>query len=381
MRRLVRCGLAALPATSCPPELSGGAFAARNTTKRDRLICDKRPQNSQEASVGRVMLPFCPRLRRLILHRACVLGVHIVDTRNCFYLHEVDPARWHTQIVGPRIPHPGCTMCSPNRWTLCRPTSWTPGGTLVFAPALMRPEPSDDCRQLAITRIMMGDTDGVTVLELAHRGQLINAVGFLFERPLPDGPDFHDCVHQRSGSLLNAQHFASPRPAILSARRPCRMYVPSAFNAYERVPERNHRFPWLPPAPTDNADVRDAAGSDPWSDTRFSSTASGGLELRPQLQTGRLAFPRRPDCLLRPSFLPVRWVHSSLLFVASSPSSVLSAATCPIPRRISLSFDSGACATRHPACRRGGLLALGLGNAPVLPLPPASRTGLWPQVV
>ena len=105
VRRLVRCGLAAaLPATSCPPELSGGAFAEKKDDNRVRFICDKRSQNSLEASVGRVMLPFCPRLRRLILHRACALGFHIVDTRNCFYLYEVDPARWHTQLVGPRIP-------------------------------------------------------------------------------------------------------------------------------------------------------------------------------------------------------------------------------------------------------------------------------------
>ena len=62
----------------------------------------------------------------------------------------------------------------------------------------MRPEPSDEYRQLAITGLMMGDTSGVTVLELAHRRQLSNAAVlspetlFLFERPLPDGPDFRD---------------------------------------------------------------------------------------------------------------------------------------------------------------------------------------------
>ena len=105
VRRMVRCGLAtSLPADACPPVLSGGVFAVAKDSTRDRVICDRRPQNSQEGSVGRVLLPFCPRLRRLILHRSCALGVHIVDTRNCFYLYEVDPARWHTQVVGPRIP-------------------------------------------------------------------------------------------------------------------------------------------------------------------------------------------------------------------------------------------------------------------------------------
>ena len=52
--------------------------------------------------------------------------------------------------------------------------------------------------KLAITGIMMGDTNAVTVLELAHRRQLINAnvlspeTLLLPERPLPDGPDFGD---------------------------------------------------------------------------------------------------------------------------------------------------------------------------------------------
>ena len=105
VRRMIRCGLAtSLPANACPPVLSGGVFAVAKDSTRDRLICDRRLQNSQECSVGRVLLPFCPRLRRLILHRSYALGVHIVDTRNCFYLYEVDPARWHKQVVGPRIP-------------------------------------------------------------------------------------------------------------------------------------------------------------------------------------------------------------------------------------------------------------------------------------
>ena len=62
MRQLVRCGLAVwLPADACPLSLSGGIFTATKGAKRDRLICDRRSQNSQEASVGRVMLPFCIR--------------------------------------------------------------------------------------------------------------------------------------------------------------------------------------------------------------------------------------------------------------------------------------------------------------------------------
>ena len=77
VRRMVRCGLAtSLPADACPPVLSGRVFAVAKDSTRDRLICDRRPQNSQEGSVGRVLLPFCPRLRRLILHRSCFRGSH-----------------------------------------------------------------------------------------------------------------------------------------------------------------------------------------------------------------------------------------------------------------------------------------------------------------
>ena len=128
-----------------------GVFAVTKDSTRDRLICDRRPQNSQEGSVGRVLFPFCPRLRRLILHRSCALGVHIVDTPNCFYLYEVDPARWHTQVVGPRIPASwlhGVFDESLDSLPADSLDAWwesdlrnTPGG----------PEASDDYRQLAIT--------------------------------------------------------------------------------------------------------------------------------------------------------------------------------------------------------------------------------------
>ena len=101
VRRMVRCKL---PGDTCTVHLSGGAFVLFKDEARDRLICDRRPQNSQESAVSRVLLPFCPRLRCLILQRSEALGVHIVDTRNCFYLYQVDSPRWHTQVIGPRTP-------------------------------------------------------------------------------------------------------------------------------------------------------------------------------------------------------------------------------------------------------------------------------------
>ena len=148
--------------------------------------------------MGRVLLPFCPRLRRLILHRSCALGVHIIDTRNCFYLYEVDPARWHTQVIGPRIPPSWLHDVfdeSLDSLPADSVDAWWESDLRNTPEAL---EPPDDFRQLAITGIMMGDTNAVTVLELAHRRQLINAnvlspeTLLLPERPLPDGPEFGD---------------------------------------------------------------------------------------------------------------------------------------------------------------------------------------------
>ena len=73
---MVRCGLAvALPSDTCPVELAGGPFAVAKDEHRDRLICDRLPQNSQASWVNRVFLPFCPRLRRLILESTQALGV------------------------------------------------------------------------------------------------------------------------------------------------------------------------------------------------------------------------------------------------------------------------------------------------------------------
>ena len=128
VRRMVRCKLAvALPSDTCSAQLAGGAFAVRKDEGRDRLICDRRPQNSQESSVSRVLLPFCPRLRRLILDRSHALGVHIIDTRNCFYLYQVDSSRWHTQIIGPRIPASWTTPLG----TTSVAMTWKPGGNLT----------------------------------------------------------------------------------------------------------------------------------------------------------------------------------------------------------------------------------------------------------
>ena len=92
----------------------------------------------------------------------------------------------------------GCTMFLTNPWTLCLRTLWNAWWESDLRNTPGAPEPPDDFRQLAITGIMIGDTNAITVLELAHRRQLINAnvlspeTLLLPERPLPDGPEFGD---------------------------------------------------------------------------------------------------------------------------------------------------------------------------------------------
>ena len=67
IRRMLRyCKVAvALPNDACPAKWSGGALVVEKDKICDRFICGWRSQNSQETSVGRVLLLFGPRFRRL----------------------------------------------------------------------------------------------------------------------------------------------------------------------------------------------------------------------------------------------------------------------------------------------------------------------------
>ena len=50
VRRMLRYKLAvALPRDTCPVRLAGGAFAVPKGEARGRLVCDRRPQNSQDS--------------------------------------------------------------------------------------------------------------------------------------------------------------------------------------------------------------------------------------------------------------------------------------------------------------------------------------------
>ena len=174
VRRMVRCKLAvALPSDTCCVQLSGGAFAVPKEEARDRLICDRRPQNIQESAVNRMLLPFCPRLRLLILQRSEALGVHIIDTRNCFYLYQVDSSHWHRQVIEPWILASWLHHIDDDTFDDASnadlETWWEPD----LRQSSDNDEPHDGHRQIAIVWVMVGDTNAVSVLEMAHRLQLI----------------------------------------------------------------------------------------------------------------------------------------------------------------------------------------------------------------
>ena len=86
---------------------------------RDRFICDRRPQNSQESSVGRI------------------------------------PATWLHNMFDESMDSLPADLLG----------SWWDSDLRTCSDA---PEPPDDCRQLASTGIMMGDTNADMVLELAR---------------------------------------------------------------------------------------------------------------------------------------------------------------------------------------------------------------------
>ena len=78
------------------------SFFAFDPTTVARL-CYGRPLNSRERSIGSAHLPYCPRLRRVVLGKPDTVQITIRDTKDCFYLYEVPPSRVAKRVIGPRI--------------------------------------------------------------------------------------------------------------------------------------------------------------------------------------------------------------------------------------------------------------------------------------
>ena len=117
-------------------------------------------------------------------------------------------------------------------------TMWRLGGNLLCRSA--GDEPHDGYGQVAIVGVMMGDTNAVCVLEMAHKRQLINAGVLrtdsllLPERPLPKEAEFEDAyiddlvlfsiLPETSSSIVHVPNFV----AVLLMGSPARSDSPCA---------------------------------------------------------------------------------------------------------------------------------------------------------
>ena len=105
LRKMLRAGLATtLPSNTRDPSLAAGAFTVRKDVDKDRLIADRRPENSKERQVGLCLLPYGPRLRRVQLKPGEFLRTTVQDLHNMYYMFKVSDDRLRRQIVGPRVP-------------------------------------------------------------------------------------------------------------------------------------------------------------------------------------------------------------------------------------------------------------------------------------
>ena len=173
-----RCELACvLSPTPLDRRVASGAFVVAKDENRDRFIGDGRPSNSRARSIGRMHLPYCPRLRRMILERSETVPITTRDIKDCFYLCEVLPCRVTKQVVGPRIPQSWLEHLDDENWDIVATDeieSWVSQDLLKTCISVEPVSESDYC-QIWMTAIVMGDVNAVYTLECVHRRQLLAA--------------------------------------------------------------------------------------------------------------------------------------------------------------------------------------------------------------
>ena len=105
LRRAARVAVIALEkGTGIDPSLSSGAFCVTKSGGRLRLICDRRPRNSQERSIRKAPLPSPPRFRRILLPRSHAIKLSGRGLKDFYYNLEVDEERWAKQAWGAESP-------------------------------------------------------------------------------------------------------------------------------------------------------------------------------------------------------------------------------------------------------------------------------------
>ena len=100
------------------------------------------------------ILPWAPRLRRLMLPSDCVISIHFRDVSDCYYACGVDEKRLQRQVLGPRVP-----------------VSWfrnLDDASLDLVPLLgctvILSKPRRYC-QMAVAAVVMGDLNAVSAVE------------------------------------------------------------------------------------------------------------------------------------------------------------------------------------------------------------------------
>ena len=161
-------GLHAPCFTSSPdPRLVSGAFAVAKDESRDSFIGDRRPLNSRERSIGRAHLPYCPRLRRMILGKSETVQITICDTKDCFYLYEVPPSRVARQVIGPRIHRSWLEHLNDENWDVVDTGEIESrvSKDLLNTCSSVKPVSHFDHCQIGMTAIVMEDVSAVSTLE------------------------------------------------------------------------------------------------------------------------------------------------------------------------------------------------------------------------
>jgi len=196
-RRMVRCSLAqACPASRCHPRHAAGAFGAPKNADRDRFIGDRRPRNATERSIGRVCLPYAPRLRRIRLRPDQGLRIAMRDVKDCFYVYRIDDVRVPGQVIGPRVPASWFARLDREDLDDCDDFEAWCQQDLWRGPGDAAPDPSDfdheNFRDICLQGVIMGDLNAVYAVECAHRRQLLAAGALREDQLLMSGLPFPD---------------------------------------------------------------------------------------------------------------------------------------------------------------------------------------------
>ena len=141
--------------------LIAGAFAVTKKGGRLRLIVDRRPWNQWERSLKGLVLPHGVLFSKLVLEPDEVIRLSLRDVQNFYYVLRVPDQRVPYQGVGPAVSRAWWAEGCPD-WGMG--DIFPPEGADVYS------VPDHGLwGQPALTVVLMGDLNGVTVAQETHR--------------------------------------------------------------------------------------------------------------------------------------------------------------------------------------------------------------------